>query len=219
MLPVTKEIAISLAARLCAGGMAKPPIIAAFRRSFYNATSFLEELYASEDADDVLIAACIAHEAGLLFDEIAADVHVVAPTVPDFVAVRHIRHAVVVTCDHTTLIYIAPTLREIAVLKLHLPQSQDMAARLRITTPSHLSEFLRLHYERALAENAVNIVETTSRGFSARIVVTGRQGILLGLSSASILFGLALAPSCLWFILHMLFSVFFADASYCAYWR
>ena len=207
---MTKEIAISLAARLCAGGMAKPPIIAAFRRSFYNATSFLEELYASDGADDALIASCIADEAGLLFDEIAKDVHVVAPTIPNSVALRRIRHAVVVTCDHTTLIYIAPTLQEIAVLKRHLPQSQDIAARLRITTPAHLLEFLRLHYERALAENAVDIVETTSRGFSARIVVTGSQGILLGLSSASILFGLALAPSCLWFIFHMLFSVFFS---------
>jgi cellulose synthase/poly-beta-1,6-N-acetylglucosamine synthase-like glycosyltransferase len=207
---VTKKIAISLAARLCTGGMAKPPIIAAFRRSFYNATSFLEELYASDDADDALIAACIAHEAGLLFDEIGTDVHVVAPTVPNFVALRHIRHAVVVTRDHTALIYIAPTLQEIAMFKRHLPQSQDIATRLRITTPAHLSEFLRLHYERALAENAVNLVETTSQGFSARIVVTGRQGILLGLSTASILFGLALAPSYLWFILHMLFSVFFS---------
>ncbi|WP_457301549.1 hypothetical protein [Phyllobacterium sp. P5_D12] len=59
---MTKAIAISLAARLCAGGMAKPPIIAAFRRSFYNATSFLEELYASDGADDALIASCIADE-------------------------------------------------------------------------------------------------------------------------------------------------------------
>ncbi|UXN61256.1 glycosyltransferase [Phyllobacterium zundukense] len=207
---MTREIAVSLASRLCAGGMAKPPIIAAFRRSFYNSTSFLDELYTSEDADDALIAACTANEAGLLFDEIARDVHVVAPTLPDFVALSHIRHAVVVTSDHTTLIYIAPTLRDIAVLKTHLPQSQDIVARLRITTPARLSEFLRLYYERALADNAVNIVETTSRGFSARIVVTGRQGILLGLLTASILFGLVLAPSCLWFIVHMLFSVFFS---------
>lgn len=188
--------------------MAKPSIIAAFRRSFTNATSFLEELYASEDADEVLIAECIAREAGLLLDEIAADVHVVAPAGQDFIALRYIRHAVVVIPDHTTLIYIAPTLREIAVLKMHLPQSRDIAARLRITTPSHLLKFLRLHYEQVLGENAVDMVETASLGFSARIVVTGRQGILVGLLGASILFGLALAPSSLWLILHMLFSVF-----------
>lgn len=204
---MTKEIAISIAARLCRDGMTKSSIIAAFKRSFANATSFLGELYASESIDETLIAHCIADEAGLVFEEISADVQVVAPTPPDFIALRHIRHAVVVTADHTTLIYIAPTLREIALLKRHLPQSQDMVARLRITTPFRLSEFLRLHYEQVLAENAVKMVETANLGFSARIVVTGRQGILVGISGASILFGLALAPSCLVFVLHMFFSV------------
>ena len=53
---MTKEIAISIAARLCRDGMTKSSIIAAFKRSFANATPFLGELYASESIDETLIA-------------------------------------------------------------------------------------------------------------------------------------------------------------------
>ncbi len=53
---MTKEIAISIAARLCRDGMTKSSIIAAFKRSFANATPFPGELYASESIDETLIA-------------------------------------------------------------------------------------------------------------------------------------------------------------------
>ncbi|TXR48380.1 glycosyltransferase [Phyllobacterium endophyticum] len=206
---MSNGIASSLAARLSHSGMAKTSIIAAFRRSVDNATSFLDELYASDDADEELISGALAQETGLQFDKIRSDVGVIAPTASAFAWLIQIRHALVVTANRQILIYIAPTMRDLPVLKTQLAQSRDMALRLRITTRSHLSEFLRTRHENALLANALNMVEVANHGFSARIVLTGRQGIFVGLLGAAIFSGIAMAPSSLSCILHMIFSLFF----------
>lgn len=205
-----REIEASLAARLCREGAPKSSIVEAFRESIENGTSFIDELYASVRIDDKWIARCIADEAGLVFEEMPGNVQVVVPTGPHFIALRSLRHTIVLTSDDTTLIYIVPTLRDIAVIKANLPESPDIVARLRITTPTRLAEFLRSNHEKFLVDGAIRMVEITSSEHSARIVTTGSQGTLIGLLLSSTLFTSLLNPEWLWLVLHIVFSLFFS---------
>ncbi|PIO42374.1 glycosyltransferase [Phyllobacterium zundukense] len=190
--------------------MPKSLIIGAFRQAFVNGTSFIEELYASGKIYQALIARCIAEEVGLVFEDIPADVRVVLPTGSDLVALRDIRHTVVLTPDDTTLIYMVPTMSDIEVIKRNLPESPNIAARLRVTTPSVLAGFLRSSHEKNLVDGAIRMVEMTNSEHSARIVATGKQGAAIGVLIASCLFTLVLNPQLLWLLLHVLFSLFFS---------
>jgi len=153
-----REIEASLAARLCRAGVLKSSIVKAFTQSVANSTSFIDELYAFEGIDETSIARCIADETGLVFEEMPADANVIVPTGPQFVTLRGLRHTTLLTLDDTILIYMAPTLRDIAVIKANLPKSPDTVARLRITTATRLAEFLRSNHEKFLAEGAVRMV-------------------------------------------------------------
>lgn len=155
------------------------------------------------------IGRCIADEVGLVFEDVPATVRVVVPTGADLVAARHVRHAVVLTPDDTTLIYMVPTLSDIAVMKRNLPESPDIGARLRITTPRCLAAFLLANHERFLADRAVQMVETASAEHSARIVTTGSQGVVIGLLVSSALFTVILNPEWCWPVAHAVFSLGF----------
>ena len=203
-------IEVSLAARLSCAGMPRSLIIAAFRHSLANGTSLIDELYALGRAYEPTIAYCIAGEAGLLFEDVPADVRVVLPFAPDFMALRRIRHTVVLTSEDNTLIYMAPTLSDLAVIKRHLPGSPDIAARLRITTPFALDEFLLSSHEAALVDRAIRMVEMTSSEHSARVVATGTQGMVIGFVASSSLFMAVLNPALLCQLLHFVFSIFFS---------
>jgi hypothetical protein len=200
---------VSIAARLCCAGMAKLSIIEAFRRSRCNKTSFIDELYAACDADEALIASCLAGEAGLTFEEIPRDMQVIAPSGADFAKLRRIRSAILLAPDNTIRHYTSPTLGDIAVMKRDAKNSRFIARSLTITTPSQLAEFLLSNHQGYLAECAVNMVESLGSGHSARIVATGKQGAVIGAVVTASLFLLAIAPDLLWFILHMAFSAVF----------
>ena len=210
VLSVTREIEASLAARLCRAGAPKSSVVEAFKLSVENGYSFIEELYASERIHDVWVARSIADEAGVAFEQISANVQVVLPTVAQFTALSTLRHAIVLTAEETTLIYIVPTMQDIAVIKANLPESPDIAARLRITTPTCLAEFMRSSHEGLLVEGAIRMVEITSSEHSARIVTTGSQGALIGLLLSSALFTVMLRPEWLWSALHIVFSLSFS---------
>lgn len=200
---------VSIAARLCAAGMPKPLIVGAFRQSRQNDTTFIEELYAMDGADDALIARCIADEAGLAFEDAPRDAHIIAPSGPDFVKLRRLRHVVALTADHMVQIYIVPTLADIAHIKRCSATSRTGAMRVRIVSPSRLAEILLCNHRSYLAEHAVRMIEAGGDGRSARTVINGRQGTVIGALLASSLFLAMLVPGLLWLMLHVLFSIFF----------
>lgn len=203
------DLEASIAARLCCAGMPKLLIIAAFRRSRQNGTSFIEELYAVDGADSLLITRCLADEAGLMFEDVPDDVQIINPTGPDFAKLRGIRIARALVATYTVQIYIAPTLADIAQIKRDFAASQTVAQRLRIIAPSRLAQlFLASHHE-YLAESAVRMVEKSGARHTARIVASGRQGAIMGTVAASSLFLIALAPGLLWSLLHIVFSIVF----------
>lgn len=205
-----RTIEVSLAARLACTRMPRSLIVGAFRQSLVNGTSFIDELYASGRIHETTIGQCIADEAGLLFEDVPEGVRVVMPSAADFVVLRGMRHTVVLTSEDTTLIYIAPSLSDLAAIKNNLPGSPEIAARLRITTPYALDQFLVSSHETALLDRAIRMVEITSAEHSAKVVATGTQGVMIGFIASSCLFTAMLNPGLLWQLLHALFSSFFS---------
>ena len=95
------------------------------------------------------------------------------------------------TGEGTSLIYVAPRLEDIEGLKDRIARSESFARRLRVTTQSNLQSCLRARRSRELAGRAIGMVETVSPRFSARIIASAGQGVVLGLA-------LALMPIALW---------------------
>jgi cellulose synthase/poly-beta-1,6-N-acetylglucosamine synthase-like glycosyltransferase len=203
---------VSLAVRLYQAGMPKSLVIEAFRKSVLNATPFIDELYASSYADEELIARCVAAEAGLMFDYIPPDVRVVVPSGPDFVALPRIRHSIVLASDKSTLIYVVLAMPDVIAIKNNITRGLNSAERLRVTTPSRLAEFLRTSHETFLAQEAIDMVERAGAEASARTIVTGRQGAILGSLLSCCLFAAILFPAFFWQGVHGLFSVSFSGA-------
>ncbi|WP_245581949.1 glycosyltransferase family 2 protein [Phyllobacterium phragmitis] len=89
---------------------------------------------------------------------------------------RTIRHALVAHGEGRTLLYIAPTIGDLVVLKRYLSQSPALAERLRVCPPSTLADMMRMRQERELAQRAQ---EMTPPHFSAALVMNSWQAFVL----------------------------------------
>lgn len=189
-------------------GVEKTEIVDAFKRSHFNCTSFIHELYAANGMDQSLLTRCLAEEAGLVFEEIPTDIHVIAPSGKDFAELRHICHVVAVTPDFAIKRYLAPTLPDIARIKQNFLGSDADTTGLKIISPSSLNEFLLSKHSEYLASNAVNMLGN-GPAHSARIVANGLQGVMIGMAITVLVFFAVIVPDVLWSILHVLLSFLF----------
>ncbi|QND51855.1 glycosyltransferase [Phyllobacterium sp. 628] len=204
-----REIEARLAARFYDAGLPKALIQRAFKQSISNKTSFIDELYASACDDEAMIGRCIADEVGLVFADIPDAAEVVLSGDFSIAALRHTRHVRVLASDENALIYVVPTIDDIVTLKDRLPTAADIAARMRITTPSRLFELLASSHAKRLIDGAVRMVEDSNQIYSAKVVLTGRQGVLVGILLVCLLLTIFGKQQLLWESLHILFSVFF----------
>ncbi|SDP78408.1 Glycosyltransferase, catalytic subunit of cellulose synthase and poly-beta-1,6-N-acetylglucosamine synthase [Phyllobacterium sp. YR620] len=192
-----RQIEAALAARLCQAGTAKHAIIAAFREAVSNRTSLLEEVAASGIADEAAIGRAIAVELGLSFAAIPEGAIVIGKSsavAPDL----HSRRLMVVTAEGELLHFAAPTLTEIGDLKHSLSFDPAAKARTRITTPTQLHEFIRSYRERELLLKCVNRMEIGGLERTSRVVLSGTQGIILGIAISLGMIGLIFHLSTLW---------------------
>lgn len=203
-----RHLEISIAARLCYAGMPKTELVGAFRGCRQNGTSFIDELYAVDGVDHSLLTRCLAEEAGLAFENIADDFHIISPSGADFIQLRHRRHIVGVTADLAIKIYTAPTLSNIAQIKQYCGDSSVDSSLLSMISPSSLTDFFLSKHSDHLVHNAVNMLENSAR-HSARTVASAQQGIFIGAVMTTCLFLAMIAPSLLWSIFHALFSLLF----------
>ncbi len=203
-----RRLEISIAARLCHAGLSKTEVVAAFRRYRCNGTSFIEELYASNTINHALLTRCLAEEAGLVFENIADDLHIISPSGADFVNMRHRRHIVGVTADLDVKVYTTPTLSNIAQIKQGIANAGTDSPSVNIISPSSLNDFFLSKHSDHLASNAVNMLESGTK-HSARTVADGRQGVFFGVVITACLFLAMIAPNFLWFAFHILFSLLF----------
>ncbi|MGO4451791.1 glycosyltransferase [Phyllobacterium sp. TAF24] len=205
----SREIEVVLAARLYRAGLAKALIEAAFTASIINNTSFIDELYASTCGDDGLVGQCIADVVGVAFEEVPRSTTIVLRGGLNLSILPRARIATVLTRDNYALIYIAPTINDIAVIKRDLSERDDLVTRLRVTTPSGVRELLRSGHEKLLVNEASRMVEDTHQEYSAKIVLTGQQGVLLGVLATCFLLLTFHNARLTWQGLHVILSLFF----------
>ncbi|WP_244490966.1 glycosyltransferase family 2 protein [Paramesorhizobium deserti] len=141
-----------------------------------NKTSFTDEVLISAGIGQDQLYGAIADELGVRFEDriVSSRILLREDDVPQ--NLRAIRHALVAHGEGRTLLYIAPTISDLIVLKRCLSQSPALAERLRICPPSTLTEMMRLRQERQLARWAQ---EMTPPHFSAALVMHGWQAFML----------------------------------------
>jgi hypothetical protein len=176
-----RDIEVLLAARLYRAGLTKVQIVGAFKASIVNGTSFIEELYANACGHDTLIGQCIADVAGLDFEAAPQTTGIFLISRFDLSALPHARAATTLNRENNALIYIAPTVHDIAVVRRGLVSRKDVATRLRVTTPSAVRDILRAGYQKLLTDKAARMIEDAHHEYSAKTVLTGQQGVLFGI--------------------------------------
>ncbi|MHC1550106.1 glycosyltransferase [Phyllobacterium sp. K27] len=203
-----RHLEVSIAARLCYAGMPKTELVGAFKECCQNGTSFIDELYAVQGIDHSLLTRCLAEEAGLVFENIADDLHIISPSAADFVQLRHRHRIIGVTADLAIKVYTTPTLSNIAQIKRCFGDGSADTSRISMISPSSLTEFFLSKHSDHLARNAVYMVESGAK-HSARTVANGQQGIFIGAAITTCLFLAMIAPHLLWSVFHFLFSLLF----------
>ncbi|WP_245411881.1 glycosyltransferase family 2 protein [Phyllobacterium leguminum] len=118
----------------------------------------------------------IAWELGVGFEEriVSSDILLREDDIPQ--NLRSIRHVLIAHGGGRTLLYIAPTIDDLVVLKRSLSQTPALAERLRVCPPAMLAQMMRLRQERELVKIAQ---EMTPPHFSAATVLNGWQGFVL----------------------------------------
>ncbi|MBB2969649.1 glycosyltransferase family 2 protein [Mesorhizobium sp. RMAD-H1] len=148
----------------------------AFAAATRNRTSFTDEVLFSTGIGQERLYKAVADELGLSFADriVSSRILLREDDVPH--NLRNVRHALVAHGDGRTLLYIAPTISDLVVLRRCLLQSPALAERLCICPPSMLAEMMRQRQERQLAQRAQ---EMTPPHFSAARVMHGWQGFIL----------------------------------------
>jgi cellulose synthase/poly-beta-1,6-N-acetylglucosamine synthase-like glycosyltransferase len=169
-------ICSAIAARLCLSGAGKNQVIKAFIEAKRNNTSFTDEIMIVAGVKPEQLYEAIALELGVRFEErlVSSRILLREDDVPQ--NLRTIRHALVAHGSGRTLLYIAPTIDDLVVLRRTLAQTPSLAARLRICPPATLAQMMRLRREREIVKIAQ---EMTPPHFSAALVVNGWQGFVL----------------------------------------
>ncbi len=204
-----RDIEVALAARLYRAGLAKILIVRAFRDSIAGNTSFIDELYASVRGKDALIGQCIADITGLAFEAAPQTTGIFLRSSPDITILPHARIATTLNHDSNALTYIAPTIADIAVVKGYLSSRKELAGRLSVTTPSGVRALLRAGHQHLLADRAARMIEDSRCEYSAKTVLTGQQGILIGILASCLLLDAFEKQQLSWKGAHVILSLFF----------
>ncbi|MGH6762991.1 MAG: glycosyltransferase family 2 protein [Phyllobacterium sp.] len=180
----------ALAVRFEKAGLDRSLIVKAYGASVANGTSFKTEIQAAGLATEREVGLVMAEELKLPFEEIPDPGQVVLRPA-DSSTVQDIRQVMVDNGEGAALVYIAPRLEDVEHLKAQTSRSDDLARRLRVTTPSNLQSSLRARQSKEMAGRAIGLVEAVSPRFSARMVASAGQGVALGMA-------FVLAPAALW---------------------
>ncbi|MBA8877202.1 glycosyltransferase family 2 protein [Phyllobacterium myrsinacearum] len=204
-----RDLEVLLAARLHRAGLAKILIVSAFADSIINRTSFIDELYANACGEDALIGQCIADVAGVTFEHAPRTTGIFLRSGSDVAVLPHARIATTLNRDNNALIYIAPTIGDIADIRRGLPSSKNLVIRLRVTTPPGVRDLLRAGHQKLLADKAARMIEDAHHEYSAKTVLTGQQGVLIGVLATCFLLGAFERQHVSWNGLHIFLSLFF----------
>ncbi len=163
--------------RLVEAGLGKGEIIAAFAGAARHNTSFNDELVHRGAISESALYRLWAEETGLIYDDTPIVSDVLLRPFDGIARLSNIRHVLVAGRNGQSLLYMAPDLKELAMLKYYLREYPEMQARLRLCPPTVLIALLHDRYGKAAAGRAQRM---TPLHLSARFVMNGWQGFSLG---------------------------------------
>lgn len=182
------KLCSAFSVRLVAAGVRKADIIAAFAGAVKHHSSFNDELVHRGAISENSLYRLWAEDTGLIYDDAPDPDQVLLRPFDGPARLSNIRHILVAGRKGQNLLYMAPDIKELAMLKFYLRQYPEMRERFRLCPPSVLVALLHNRYGKAAAGRAKAM---TPRHLSASLVLNGWQGFFLG----SILLG------GLWFLL------------------
>lgn len=177
------KLCAAFSVRLVAAGLGKADIIAAFASAARHNTSFNDELVHKGAISEAALYRLWAEETGLTYDDAPDAGEVLLRPFDGPARLSSIRHILIAGSKGQSLLYMAPDLRELAMLKFYLRQYPEMRERLRLCPPSVLVALLHNRYGKAAAGRAQKM---TPAHLSASLVLNGWQGfcfagLLIGL--------------------------------------
>lgn len=181
-------------------------------RAGINGTSFQAELLASGEIGETAFFRQVAATLNVPFLRIVDPAALVIRD-RDGLAILRARDGARMARLHSTdghsLVLVAPREHEFAKLGHLLSRRPDLAARLRVVTPSALRRAIETRCQPLLMQRAINRLSDALPYCSSRLVVTGWQGFLAGALLVSSVALLTLAPTRTLVGLHLGFSFFF----------
>ncbi len=171
------RLCAAFSVRLVAAGIRKTDIIAAFAGAAQHNTSFNDELVHRGAVSEKQLYSLWAEEAGLIYDDMPDAGEVLLRPFDGPARLSNIRHILIAGPKGQSLLYMAPDLKELAMLKYYLRQYPEMRGRLRLCPPSVLVALLHHRYGKAAAGRAQTM---TPRHLSASLVLNGWQGFCFG---------------------------------------
>lgn len=181
--------------RLVIAGIKKTEIIAAFAGAAQHNTSFNDELVHRGLISEASLYRLWADETGLIYDDNPDPHEILLRPFDGPARLNCIRHILVAAAKGRSLLYIAPDLKELALLKRYLAQYPELRDRFRLCPPSILIALLHQRYAKVAAGRAHSM---TPAHLSAAHVLYGWQGFCF---------------SCLFF--GLLWTVWTGGGSYC----
>lgn len=163
--------------RLVTAGIRKTDIVAAFAGAAQHNTSFNDELIHRGVITESHLYRLWAEETGLVYDDRPAAGEVLLRPFDGPARLNSIRHILISGPKGQNLLYMAPDLKELAMLKLYLRQYPELRQRLRLCPPSVLIALLHARYGKVAASRAQAM---TPPHLSANLVLNGWQGFCFG---------------------------------------
>lgn len=159
--------------RLVTAGIRKADIIAAFAGAAQHNTSFNDELVHRGVISETGLYRLWAEETGLIYDDNPDPREVLLRPFDGPVRLSNIRHILIAGTKGRNLLYMAPDLKELAILKKYLHQYPELRDQFRLCPPAVLVALLHHRYGKVAAGRAKAM---TPPHLSASLVLNGWQG-------------------------------------------
>lgn len=182
------------------------------RRSIANATTFQIELFSSGLVPEGVICREIAREVGLqLIRTVRADRLIMQPADLRLgLRARHgLPHAMLREAGGLTVLLLSPAALDLAELHRIVTKWPGLLDRVRIVVPSALRTAMIEASRGDLDLSARSSLFVERPHLSARIVLHGWQGALIGMLAVGLPVGFWLDWPATWLAIHVVFSVFF----------
>ncbi|MFC5444259.1 glycosyltransferase [Rhizobium halophytocola] len=192
-------------------GFSKPALARCVRRAVQNASTVEEELLANEGVEPEAYYAALARTAGLpFFSDI--DPAAIIGVSGDETQLAEPKVVRLVARDRQAVTALVPTAAMMARLCERLTVLPALSRQLVITTPAAIRQAMWRRGRQERVQAATNALFDARPRLSARIVVSGSQGFVLGAGVMALVAAFLVSPLDMLLLAHIAGSLFFAAA-------